>query len=214
MIRVITVAREYGSGGARVGACVAEQLGWRLLDRALIGEIAQAAQVESAIVQAYDERVGSWVDQLMRALYKGALFEGVSSPTAADFFDGETMAAFARRVIQEAAAIGNCVIIGRGGQCILQDREDVLHVFIHAPWRERVERVRKRVAAGVDVEGTIREIDRQRATFISRYFQQDWKDPHLYDLLISSTLGEERVCSTIVQAMRSPAHESSPIASA
>ena len=95
MIRVITIAREYGSGGARIGACVAEQLGWRLLDRALIGEIAKAAQVESAIAQKYDERVGSWVDQLMQALYKGALVEGVSSPTGADFFDDETMAAFA-----------------------------------------------------------------------------------------------------------------------
>ena len=201
MIRTITIAREYGSGGAQIGALVAKRLGWRLLDRALIEEIGRAAEVDTATAQAYDERVESWVEQLLRALAKGALVEGAGSPAAARLFDSERLVAFAGRAILEAAALGNCVIIGRGGQCILQEHEDTLHVFIYAPWPERVNRVRRRVAADVDVEATTREIDRQRATFIRKYFQRDWQNPHLYDLMISSTLGEEVVCATILCAM-------------
>lgn len=202
MVRTITVAREYGSGGARIGGLLAQRLGWRLLDRALIGEIARAARVDPAIAEAYDERVDSWLHRLMRhAFWRGA-FEAVTIATEADFFDGESMAALARPVIEEAAVIGNCVIIGRGGQCILQEREDVFHVFIYAPWRERVDQARNRLPADVDVEVTIREMDRQRTAFIQRYFQQDRMNPHLYDLMISSTLGEEVVISVILSAVR------------
>jgi len=201
MIRTITIAREYGSGGAQIGAVVARRLGWRFLDRALIEEIGRAAGVEAATAQAYDERVESWVEQLLRALATGALVGGAGTPATAQAFDSERLVAFAEQAILGAAAIGNCVIIGRGGQCLLQDREDTLHVFIYAPWRERVARVRNRVAAGVDVDATIREIDRQRAAFIRKFFQQDWRNPHLYDLMISSTLGEEAVCATILCAI-------------
>lgn len=209
MIRTITIAREYGSGGAQIGALVAKRLGWRFLDRALIEEIGRAAEVDSSTVQAYDERVESWLEQLLAALAKGVLVEGAGSPAAARLFDSECLVAFARRMIVEAAAMGNCVIIGRGGQCILQDREDTLHVFIYAPWPERVNRVRRRIAANVDVEAALREIDRQRATFIRKYFQQDWQSPHLYDLMLSSILGEEVVCDTILCAMGAPAQRSS-----
>jgi cytidylate kinase len=201
MIRTITIAREYGSGGAQIGALVAKRLGWRFLDRALIEEIGRAADVDTATAQAYDERVESWVEQLLRALAKGALVEGAGSPAAARLFNSERLVAFAGRLIVEAAVLGSCVIIGRGGQCLLQEREDTLHVFIYAPWPERVARARQRVAADADVEATIREIDRQRAAFIRKFFQQDWQNPHLYDLMISSTLGEEAVCATILCAM-------------
>ena len=77
MYRILTVAREYGSGGARIAALAAALLGWRLLDSALIDEIARAAHVDPALARRFDERVDTWLHRLSRhGLWFGA-FEGV-----------------------------------------------------------------------------------------------------------------------------------------
>ena len=156
MFRVLTVAREFGSGGGAIAQKVAEHLKWNLLDKALIDAIARAAQVDTETARECDERVDSWVHRVSRrGLWHGA-FEGVAAVTDAEFFDAETAAAIAREVVSDAGARGNCVIVGRGAQCALQERPDVLHVFVYAPWRERVERVRTRVKSARGAEELIR----------------------------------------------------------
>ena len=202
MFRVLTVAREYGSGGGRIARGIAEKLGWDLVDKALVDAVAKSAHVSPDLARRYDERVDSWVHRIgRRGLWHGA-FEGVAAVADEEVFDAETMAAIGRNLILEAHARGNCVIVGRGAQCILQDRKDVLHVFIHAPWAERVARVRERVPSAGNVERLIRATDHQRADFIRMFFQCDWSDPHLYHMLISSELGETGVAEVILNAIR------------
>jgi len=202
MFRVLTVAREYGSGGGRIARRVAEKLGWNLLDKALVDAIATSAQVDSDLARRYDERVDSWLHRVSRrSLWRGA-FEGVATVTEAEFFDAETTSALARNLIVEAHSRGNCVIVGRGAQCILQNRKDVLHVFIYAPWAERIARVRTRVGPSADLEQSIHRTDRQRADFIRLYFGCDWNNPHLYHMLISSEIGEETVAGIIIEALQ------------
>lgn len=202
MFRVLTVAREYGSGGGRIARGMAEKLGWDLVDKALVDAVAQSAHVDPELARRYDERVDSWVHRIgRRGLWRGA-FEGVAAVADQEIFDAESMAATGRHLILEAYAKGNCVIVGRGAQCVLQDRAAALHVFIHAPWPERVARVRERVPSAVDVERLIRSTDQQRADFIRMFFHCDWNDPHLYHMLISSELGEETVAEIIIDAVR------------
>jgi cytidylate kinase len=202
MFRVLTVSREYGSGGGLIARKIAEKLGWDLLDKALVERIARIAQVDPQLAQEYDERVDSWLHRASRrGLWHGA-FEGVATVTGLEVFDAEAMAALGRDLITEAHARGNCVIVGRGGQCVLQDRKDVLHVFIYAPWRERTARVRGRLTAAADVEHAIRLTDQRRADFIRMYFGCNWNDPHLYHMLISSEFGEDNVARTIIEAMQ------------
>ncbi|MGO9232321.1 MAG: AAA family ATPase [Bryobacteraceae bacterium] len=201
MFRVLTVAREYGSGGGIIARRIAEKMGWDLLDKALVERTARIAQVDPELAQQCDEHVDSWIHRTSRrGLWHGA-FEGVATMTGLEVFDAEAMAALGRDLIAEAHSRGNCVIVGRGAQCVLQDRKDVLHVFIYAPWPERVARLRGRVKAGADIEHLIRETDRQRADFIRLYFGCNWNDPHLYHMLISSELGEETVVGMIIDAM-------------
>jgi cytidylate kinase len=201
MFRVLTVAREYGSGGGRIARGIAEKLGWDLVDKALVEAVAKSAQVDPGLALRYDERVDSWVHRVgRRGLWRGA-FEGVAAVADAEVFDAETMAALERSLILEAHAKGNCVIVGRGAQCVLQDSKDVLHVFIHAPWAERVARVRRRAPSAVNIEQLIRSIDQQRADFIRLFFHCDWNNPHLYHMLISSELGEEAVAEIIIGAI-------------
>jgi cytidylate kinase len=201
MFRVLTVAREYGSGGGAIAQQVAENLGWNLLDKHLIEAVAQAAQVNTETARRYDEDVDSWAHRISRrGLWHGA-FEGVAMVADAEFFDAETMAALAKKVIAEAGAVGNYVIVGRGGQCVLQDRQDALHVFIYAPWATRVARLRKRVGGAEDIEESIRSTDQKRASYIRTYFGCDWKEPHLYQMMINSQLGDENVVRMIIDVI-------------
>jgi cytidylate kinase len=202
MFRVLTIAREYGSGGGSIARRVAERLGWNLLDKTLVERIARAAQVDPELAQRYDERIDSWLHRISRkGLWYGG-FDAVAAFSGTQVFDAETMVALARTLIEEACAGGNCVIVGRGSQCVLQDRKDVLHVFIYAPWPERVARVRERTPAAADVESLIRTVDQQRAGYIRTYFDCDWTDPHLYHMLLSSELGDENVARIIVEAIQ------------
>jgi cytidylate kinase len=203
MFRVLTIAREYGSGGALIGRSISERLGWKLLDKAFIQNIARAARVDPQLARRFDERTDSWLERLAHhGLWRGA-FEGVAVFSEADFFDAETMAALARNMINEAYQQGNYVIVGRAGQCVLQDRKDVFHVFIYAPWAERVARVQQRLPGKTDIEELIRSTDRQRADYIRIFFGSNWMDPHLYHLMISSGLGEGQVESTIMEVLAS-----------
>jgi len=201
MFRILTVAREYGSGGGRIAQLLADRLDWKLLDRCLVEKIAQLAQVEPKLAEKYDERPDPWVNRIVRALWQGGVMRGTMAGPIPELFDADTMASLSQRVIEEAADIGSCVIVGRGSQCILQERGDAFHVFIYAPRAERLRRVRSRHASRAEAEAALDARDQERAALIRRYFNQDWANRHLYDLMISSKLGEEVVLSTILSAM-------------
>ncbi|HLN03523.1 MAG TPA: cytidylate kinase-like family protein [Bryobacteraceae bacterium] len=202
MFKVVTVAREYGSAGSCIAKRVAEELGWNLLDQELIWDVARAAQVDAETVAVYDEHVDSWWYRFNRdGLWAASLTAGVTLEDA-QFFDAETTAAFAERVISEAAVTGNCVIVGRGAECVLQGRGDVLNVFIYDSWEERVSRVRNRVNSSQDVEELIRLTDHERARYIRTNYGFDWKDPHLYHMMISSQIGIETAGWMIVNAVK------------
>jgi cytidylate kinase len=201
MFRVVTVEREYGSGGGLIAQRVATDLGWKLLDHMLISNVAQAAQIDAGTVERYDEQVDSWWHRINReGLQAWSIAAGVALEDAR-FFDADRTAELVQQCIAQAGIAGNCVIVGRGAECVLQDREDVLRAFIYAPWEERVARVRARVEQGRDLKEVIGETDCERATYIRTYYGCEWKDPHLYHMMISSQIGIERATSTIVNAV-------------
>jgi len=119
--RTLTVAREYGSGGAEIAGLAAQRLGWKLLDRNLIDKIARRAGVELEVARACDEHVDSWLHRISKPLWQGDV-AAVATLSPVDVFDAESMARQTREVIEEASAAGNCVIVGRGGQCVLRGR--------------------------------------------------------------------------------------------
>ena len=90
MFRVITVAREFGSGGSIIARKVAEKLRWNLLDRSLITAVARAAQVDAGTAEQYDEHVESWWHRFNQGgIWSAAIFAGIA-PDDAQFFDAET----------------------------------------------------------------------------------------------------------------------------
>ncbi len=200
MYRVLTISREYGSGGATIGRGISERLGWKVLDNAFIDNIARAAQVDPKLARRLDECTDSWLARLRHGLRRGA-FEAVAPVRDGDFFDAETMAVLARNMIEEAYQHGNYVIIGRGGQCVLHNRKDVLHVFVFAPWDERVACIRQRLPGKSNLEELIRSNDRMRADYIRTYYGCNRTDPHLYQLIINSAIGKDLVICTILKIL-------------
>jgi hypothetical protein len=204
--RALTVERESGAGGGIIAWQAAEMLGWKLLDSALIGAVAREAQVNRETVMRYDERVDSWWHRFHRRGLWSLAVEGGVAPNDVWFPDAESMAVSAGQAIAKAAAIGNCVIVGRGAQCVLQDRGDVFHVFIYGPGRERISRVRRRIQPSENAGEAIRLTDAERARYIRTYYGCDWKDPHLYHMMVSSEIGLEKAAAMVVDAVQQTKH--------
>ena len=199
--RVLTVAREFGCGGADIARKLAMRLGWNLLDQALVQRIAQTAHVDPELARRYDERVDSWLHRVTRrGIWSGAI-EAVAPPADATVFDADTMAALAGGLIRQAHREGNCVIVGRGAQCVLHTQPDVFHMFVYARLAVRAERVRHREDAPGDLDSWIRERDLERSQYVKRHYGCDWANPHLYNLMIDSAIGEDAAVSAVLAAM-------------
>jgi cytidylate kinase len=199
--RVLTVNREYGSGGGCIAQTIAEWLGWKLLDKDIIDAIAYAAHVDSNVVRHYDEHVDSWLSRLNQKTMRSAVLAAGLELGEGSVFDAEAIMKISQKVIERAHTDGNCVIVGRGSQCVLQNQPDVFHVFVYAPIKERIERLRGRLGKCADVERLIRAVDSERAKYLQEFFGKKWCSAHLYDLMISSKTDEDATARIILYAM-------------
>ncbi len=201
-IRIITISREYGSGGAAIGQDLAKRLGWKLLDRELILEMARRAHVAPSEVSQMDEQAASFIARMLKGFWMGNSY--VWSGPAPEVVDSDYLAELSAVVIREAAKLGRCVIVGRGAQCLLQDYEDAFHVFVYGSRIEKFKRTRTRYSTPAECEAAFDEIDRTRAAYIRRYYKSDWLHPHLYDLMLNSDIGIERTTDVILSAAGLP----------
>jgi cytidylate kinase len=199
--RTLTVSREYGSGGGRIANTIAGWLGWKLLDNEIITAIARAAHVDSHVVRHYDEHVDSWLRRINEEAVRGVAMAAGRPLGEEEIFDAHVMNEMSKRIIEQAHEAGDCVIVGRGAQCILQHKADAYHVFIYAPFRDRIRRLKKRLGPGADIEHGIRTVDEQRARYLHQLFGQDWCNHQLYDLMIRSEEDEDTTARAILYAM-------------
>lgn len=204
MTRVIALSREHGSGGAEIAARVAVALGWKLVDRALLAEVARQARIPAEEVGEYDERVDPWLVRLARGFTSGSA-DSYAGLDATGLVDTDSIAALTRHVILETAAAGSCVIVGRGASCALGRRPDVLRVFVYASVAARVRRLEARGV--VDAPARIEHIDRERATYVRRYYDCSLGDRACFDLMLDSNLGIDRAVAVILAAARDCASE-------
>ncbi|MFZ0864362.1 MAG: cytidylate kinase-like family protein [Candidatus Sulfotelmatobacter sp.] len=197
-VRIVTIAREYGSGGAAIGQELAVRLGWKLLDRELILELARRSHVQPSEVSEMDEHPSSFVAKVLQSFWLGN-FYAWSGP-APEVVDPDYMAELSAIVIREAAKLGQCVIVGRGAQCVLREREDTFHVFVYGSRQEKLKRVQTRYPTHTECEAALDEFDRTRRAYIRKYYKCDWANRRLYNLMIDSDIGIEGAVSIILRA--------------
>lgn len=197
MIKIVTVEREYGSGGSEIAQRVAERLGWKLWDQLLTEEIARLADCPKAVVEGREERNDPLYYRLFKSFLRGS-YEGSINAHKLKLVDSECITKFTKQVVCQAAAAGNCVIVGRGSQLFLANREDTLRVFLYAPTEDKVRRVVARGKSEKEAEDLVDTVDRERTDFIQKYFQVEWPARSLYHLMLNTSTGDETVVNTIL----------------
>jgi len=200
MIKVVTVEREYGSGGGEIAHQLADRLGWKLWDQLLTEEIARLANCPKAVVAVREERTDPLYYRLFKSFLRGS-FEGSINAHKLNLVDSESILKFTEKVVLHAAGKGNCVIVGRGSQYFLEDRDDTLRVFLYASRREKVRRVVAQGKSETEAEELVDTVDHGRVAFIQKYFGVEWPTRCLYHLMLNTAVGEDTVVRTILDFM-------------
>ena len=200
MIRIITIDREYGSGGADIAHKVSERLGWKLWDQFLTNEIARRMQCDCRVVEEHEEKRDPLFYRLVRSFMRGS-YEGSLNAPRLQIADTDCIREVAEKVVKSAAQGGNCVIVGRGSAYYLQGRRDAFHAFIYAPFEEKVRRFEAGGKSRSEALQLAETVDRDRAAFIKQYFGVEWPDRHKFHLMVNSTVGEDAAVDLILNSI-------------
>jgi CMP/dCMP kinase len=182
-IRIVTVSRESGAGGAALASALGENLGWPVVDRALLEEVARRLRAPLEDVKGVDERAGGFLERIGKAFARG----GPEFVFSSDLPDPEAVAQMEQELIRNLAESPPAIIVGRGAQCVLHSRPDTLHVRLVAPLEVRAGRLAE--ALGIPLEAArekAREIDHERNRYIRFHFRCERDNPHLYDVQLNT----------------------------
>ena len=201
MIKIITIEREYGSGGGEIAQLLAKHLGWKLWDQLLTEEIARLAECPKAVVEVREERKDPLYYRLFKSFLRGS-YEGSINAHKLKLVDSESILKITERVVQHAAKTGNSVIVGRGSQHFLRNRQDTLRVFLYARREDKVRRLLARGKSEQEAEQLVDTVDLERADFIQKYFHVEWPDRSIYNIMINTAIGDEAVVRMILEFMK------------
>ena len=190
---IVSIAREFGSGGAETGRKLAGMLGIPFYDKELITLAAQKTGLNERYLEAHDEKPAH---PLSFALGAGMYLGGVQPVNQALLkaqFD----------TIRQLARQGSCVLVGRCADYILKDDPRLFSCFICAPLEQRVERIAQLHDLSHEAaEELIRKTDKQRASYHNFYSPQSWGRAASYDLCVNSSMGIDNVVQLILAAIR------------
>ncbi len=188
-VRYITLSREAGASGSEIAAMVGRKLGWEVLDKNLLDQVADRFRLSKPMLELVDETDSSWAFDMV-----GAFLDPKIVPH-------EKYLAHLSRVIRAAARRGNVVLVGRGAQFLLP-RENGLAVRIMASMKYRVARIVQRLQYDeAKARRYLHEVDHGRKEFVEKFFRHDITDPRLYDLVLYvDQLGPAMVADLIVEA--------------
>ncbi len=190
-IKVITVSREYGSGGRSIAQLVAEKMGYAFYDKELIAKASEKTGFAESFIQEHGENKGS--GSFLSLPFSTVTFNGMSTE--------DYLWSMQRNIILEIADEAPCVIVGRCSDYILKDREDALHVFIHADPEDRADRIINQYNEITDnPRKRLAEVDKKRRKNYRYYTDQEWGMADNYDVSInSSRFGIEGTAQMIVK---------------
>lgn len=196
MKRIITISREFGSGGRSIGKKLAEELGWKYYDKELVKQVAEETGFDPAYIEDTGELSAS----------KSVLSYMFATPGVPGVMNGMSAADFLwvmqRNVILKLAEKEPCVIVGRCADFILKDRSDVLNAFVHAPIPYRADRiVRLYGEADKSPEQRLKEKDKRRANNYKHYTGQTWGSAQNYHITLDTSVISQDTCVAILKSL-------------
>ena len=199
---IITIARQYGSGGREIGETVAKILGIPLFDKQLITDAAAKGNLNEDVIKKTDE---SAANSLLYTLAMGSNVVGTSMHFGYKMPINDKLFILQSEVIKNYAKEGSCVIIGRCSNYVLRDEENVFRIFIYGDLDHRQERVKERhpELKSSQVIDVINKTDKRRASYYNFYTGNKWGKYDNYDMAInSSTFGIEETAELIAASVK------------
>ena len=196
---VITISRQYGSGGKTIGAMLAHELGINCYSREILRMASEDSGINERLFGMSDEKIrrASWFRLLSRP-YEGELLP----PEDKGFTSDDNLFNYQAKIIKDLAAKESCVIIGRCADYVLRKRPNCLKVYLHASEEYRTARIMKAESLNHDdALWKVRQIDRRRADNYRYYTQRIWGHSRNYDLTVNTEIGPEAVQDVICRMM-------------
>lgn len=199
---VITISRQYGSGGAEIGKRLAEDLGIHCYDKDMLKMNSYESGIKESFFHMADEKAGN------KLLYKiiGNLTPEITTPSfGSDLVSADNLFRFQSTVIRKLAAAESCVMIGRCADYVLEGTEGLVRVFLYADLDARVRRItEKDFYEPKDVKKNIKRVDRERRDYYRYYTGRDWQAVENYDLMLNTAkLGVEGTLQVLKLYIRS-----------
>ena len=193
-VKVITISRQFGSGGHAIGQLVAEKLGIEFVDSTLLDKTVEKTGFSAEFIKEASEYATS-ASSLLFSLSLASYAQGVGLASPYD-----KIFAAQNKIIKDHAEEGPCVIVGRCADYVLEDYPECLHIFIHASQEAKIERVAKEFPdEKASPETKIKEMDRRRKAYYKHYTGRAWGQTENYHLsLDSGKLGLEACADIIV----------------
>ena len=201
---IVTISRQYGSGGSEVAERVAHALGWQLYDNAVVDEVAVRLGISAAEVSAREERLPSLAERLASAISRSAPEMMQTVGDAALSPSEERIVEVTGRVMQEAVQAGSAVIVGRGAQCLLATRSDAIHVFCYAPLEALAAYAVTNLGVKQDeARKTVTEMNARRGEYVKRHWKREWLDVSNYHLCVNTAwLGLDGAAELVTRVAR------------
>lgn len=194
---VITIARQYGSGGRTIGKMLAKELDIPFYDREVLRRASEDSGIHEKLFGAADEKAPRGAKLFGSRVYQGEVIE----PENKAFISEDNLFNLTARTIKKIAEEESCVIIGRCADFVLKDRDDVLSVFVHADEAFCLEQAMERNSmTPKEMKRFIEQTDKYRGDFYKYYTGHEWNDLRNYDLSLNSgKLGFEK-CVEMIKA--------------
>ena len=191
---VVTIGREYGSGGRYIAKELAKRLNINYYDDALLLEVAKANGFGEGYIKENDERKDLF--------WSGFLSNGMLDPMNSIYSPSQAVATATFEVIKKLADTESCVIVGRCSSYVLKGRDNVLNVFITAPMEDKIDRAVKYYNVDPNkAESIINKENKNRAKYFNFYSEDEWGKAASYDLCLSSHIGIEETVDVIIEYM-------------
>jgi len=199
---VITISRQFGAGGRTMGNMVAQKIGYRFLDDQIIQEIAEHAKVTKDTVISMEKDAGGAISRMISSLLSRDYMDRLTGE-GKGYLDEEVYVQALYEVMTRLASEGDVVLIGRGGQYILDKFEGAFHVLLVANFEDRVKFMQKHYKLTESkAEATVASAEKRRINFYRKFGKEDYNDPIHYHLVlnmshISLEKGVELVCNLV-----------------
>lgn len=203
---IITIGRQYGSGGGEVGRRLAKELELDFYDKNILRMNSDESGIKESFFHLADEKAG---DRLLYKVISGLVPDKGVPSFGSDLISADNLFRFQSAVIQKLAEQQSCVIIGRCADYILEGMEGLVRIFLYADLDARVSRItEKGLYEAKDVKKNIKRIDRERRDYHRYYTGRDWEDLDNYDIMLNtSRLGMEGTIEAIKGYLRVRGHQ-------